>query len=110
MSEKVSLISREFKVGYGCPPLHTRFKPGQSGNPKGRVKGRPSLTHAYRRLLAMPVEKFDAYEPKNGIEAIAKKRILDAIHGPPAVAVAAVKEITDRTEGKVKRNERKCNP
>lgn len=27
------------KVGYGNPPLHTRFKPGQSGNPSGRPRG-----------------------------------------------------------------------
>jgi hypothetical protein len=27
------------KVGYGNPPQHTRFKKGQSGNPKGRPKG-----------------------------------------------------------------------
>ncbi|MCC8971770.1 DUF5681 domain-containing protein [Bradyrhizobium brasilense] len=26
-------------VGYGKPPKHTRFKPGQSGNPNGRPKG-----------------------------------------------------------------------
>lgn len=25
-------------VGYGRPPVHTRFKPGQSGNPLGRRK------------------------------------------------------------------------
>jgi len=25
-------------VGYGRPPRHTRFKPGQCGNPKGRPK------------------------------------------------------------------------
>jgi Family of unknown function (DUF5681) len=24
------------KVGYGVPPEHTRFKPGHSGNPRGR--------------------------------------------------------------------------
>lgn len=29
----------EYKVGYGKPPKHTRFKTGQSGNPKGRPKG-----------------------------------------------------------------------
>ena len=28
------------QVGYGKPPKHTRFKPGQSGNPNGRPKGR----------------------------------------------------------------------
>ena len=29
----------DYEVGYGKPPKHTRFKPGSSGNPKGRSKG-----------------------------------------------------------------------
>lgn len=29
-----------YDVGYGKPPATTRFKPGQSGNPRGRPKGR----------------------------------------------------------------------
>ena len=29
----------DYEVGRGKPPLHTRFKPGESGNPKGRPKG-----------------------------------------------------------------------
>ncbi|MCJ2057175.1 DUF5681 domain-containing protein [Methylobacterium sp. J-048] len=29
----------DYEVGYGRPPAHTRFKPGQSGNPRGRAKG-----------------------------------------------------------------------
>jgi hypothetical protein len=29
----------EYAIGYGKPPKHTRFKPGQSGNSKGRPKG-----------------------------------------------------------------------
>lgn len=28
-----------YNVGYGKPPLHSRFKPGVSANPKGRPKG-----------------------------------------------------------------------
>jgi len=28
----------DYKVGPGRPPLHTRFKKGQSGNPDGRRK------------------------------------------------------------------------
>ncbi len=32
-------MSDECDVGYGKPPQHTRFKPGRSGNPKGRPKG-----------------------------------------------------------------------
>lgn len=30
---------RCYEVGYGKPPKRTQFKPGQSGNPKGRRKG-----------------------------------------------------------------------
>lgn len=33
----------EEKVGYGQPPRHSRFRPGQSGNPKGRPKAARSL-------------------------------------------------------------------
>lgn len=31
-----------YLVGYGKPPLHTRFKPGQSGNPRGRPRRAPT--------------------------------------------------------------------
>lgn len=34
----------EYKVGYGKPPEHSRFKKGQSGNPKGRRKKERSLS------------------------------------------------------------------
>ena len=30
-------------VGYGRPPVHSRFKPGQSGNSKGRRKGQRNV-------------------------------------------------------------------
>jgi len=29
----------DYEVGYKRPPKHSQFKPGQSGNPKGRSKG-----------------------------------------------------------------------
>ena len=33
----------DYEVGYGRPPKGSRFKPGQSGNPKGRPKAPPKL-------------------------------------------------------------------
>jgi hypothetical protein len=33
--------NRPFEVGYGRPPAAHRFKPGQSGNPRGRPKRAP---------------------------------------------------------------------
>ncbi len=32
-----------YEVGYRKPPRHTRFKPGQSGNPRGRPKDANNL-------------------------------------------------------------------
>jgi hypothetical protein len=32
-----------YSVGYGRPPVHTRFKRGQSGNRKGRRKGQRNV-------------------------------------------------------------------
>ncbi|MGB7370802.1 DUF5681 domain-containing protein [Erythrobacter sp.] len=39
------------EVGYGKPPRHTRWKKGQSGNPKGRPKGARSLKVDLDRVL-----------------------------------------------------------
>ncbi len=33
----------DYEVGYGRPPKRSRFKPGQSGNPKGRPRGRKNI-------------------------------------------------------------------
>ncbi|HEV7340198.1 MAG TPA: DUF5681 domain-containing protein [Sphingopyxis sp.] len=33
----------DYDVGYGKPPKHSRFPPGQSGNPKGKQKGKKGL-------------------------------------------------------------------
>ncbi len=41
----------DYEIGYGKPPKATRFKKGQSGNPKGRPKGAKGLAASLRREL-----------------------------------------------------------
>jgi len=38
-------------VGYGKPPLATRFKQGCSGNPKGRPRGSLNVTTTFTKIL-----------------------------------------------------------
>jgi len=36
-----------YQVGYGKPPKATQFKPGQSGNPKGRPKAKQPIADVF---------------------------------------------------------------
>ena len=40
-----------YEVGYGKPPKHTRFKPGQSGHPSGRPRGQLNFRTAVSEAL-----------------------------------------------------------
>jgi hypothetical protein len=44
-----------YDVGYGKPPLHTRFRKGQSGNPKGRGKGTKNFATLFMKAMSQPV-------------------------------------------------------
>jgi hypothetical protein len=45
-----------YPVGYAKPPKTTQFQPGQSGNLKGRPKGRPSLDELLLEEMARIVK------------------------------------------------------
>jgi hypothetical protein len=47
---------QEPKSGYKNPPQHSRFQPGQSGNPRGLVKGVRNLKTDVMATLAKPVK------------------------------------------------------
>jgi Family of unknown function (DUF5681) len=62
MTKETSKAS--FEVGYGRPPRHTRFQPGMSGNPRGRVKEVCNLGTDVRRTLQTPVKVSEQGKPK----------------------------------------------
>src|SRR5690348_11340448 len=43
--------SSGYDVGYGRPPRDTRFRKGQSGNPRGRPKGAQNAARIAQRIL-----------------------------------------------------------
>lgn len=46
-AEEPTTTPKQYDVGYGKPPKSTQFKPGQSGNPKGRTKGSKNGIYTY---------------------------------------------------------------
>ena len=40
----------DYSIGRGRPPVHTQWQPGQSGNPKGRRKGRRNVKTELREI------------------------------------------------------------
>ena len=78
---------KDYPVGYKKPPLHSRFKPGQSGNPKGRPKKvGPSISEAFWKELNSPVtltEKSGKSRKISKLEAMAKRHSVKAINGDP---------------------------
>ena len=50
-AKKKALAGTGYEVGYGRPPRHTRFRLGQTGNPKGRPRKDNSLSAILKRSL-----------------------------------------------------------
>ncbi len=44
-------MGKSYDVGHGRPPKHTRFRKGQSGNPKGRPKGTRNRKSIVREIM-----------------------------------------------------------
>jgi Family of unknown function (DUF5681) len=51
LGKKVRKPRARYAVGYGRPPTSSQFRPGQSGNPKGRPKGRRKASSMARDAL-----------------------------------------------------------
>jgi hypothetical protein len=60
----------DYEVGYGKPPLHTRFKQGRSGNPRGRSRDEKNLSTLLNEALNEPV----VVTENSGLKRISKRQ------------------------------------
>jgi hypothetical protein len=63
-------------VGYKRPPQHTRFRPGQSGNPSGRPKGTRNLATDLGEELA---ERIPIREGERRLRVSKQRALLKAL-------------------------------
>ena len=76
--------SLEFPIGYKKPPRHTRFKPGQSGNPSGRPKKKATtFAEAIAKGAQYPVAVNEGGKQRmiTKLQAIVKQQTNKAVNG-----------------------------
>src|SRR3954452_8416288 len=85
------------QIGYKRPPVASRFRKGESGNPRGRRKGQRNLSSVLREVLGqtVTVKRGGKVERMSKAEALSKL-LLSQAHGGDARASKAVLELTDK--------------
>jgi Family of unknown function (DUF5681) len=86
MNTKGSPGDDNYVVGKGRPPLTTRWKPGQSGNPKGRPKGVKNMMTYFRQALnrKIDIKAGGRFRKVTAREAIAMTYTNLALKGDPS--------------------------
>jgi uncharacterized protein DUF5681 len=63
---------RDYEVGYGKPPRHTRFEPGRSGNPRGRPPGAKNM----KTLLSKALNELVIVTEPGGRRKVSKREAI----------------------------------
>jgi len=76
-------LPNDYEVGFKRPPVETRFKRGNVGNPKGRPKKRQTVGQIIEGALMTKVTVMENGRPKRmtAEEVIIRKLALDAASG-----------------------------
>lgn len=88
---------RDYEVGYKKPPKDTRFKPGRSGNPRGRAKGSKNLATLVERELDSKVRLREGSKARtvSKREVVAKQLVKKAAEGHDR-AILTLLKLTER--------------
>jgi hypothetical protein len=75
----------DYEVGYGRPPKEFQYKPGESGNAKGRPRGARNLKTVVKQVLEeqMPIREGGRLRRVPKIEALVRMTLSRAFSGDP---------------------------
>jgi hypothetical protein len=83
---------KSYTVGYGKPPVHTRFAKGVSGNPRGKKKGQKSLRAILQEVFGekISVRTSRGVRKVTKLRALVEKTMNDALTGNPRAVLHMV--------------------
>jgi hypothetical protein len=83
---------RAYAVGYGRPPIESRFQPGASGNSRGRRKGSKNLKTLIRKALTASISIQETKTRRvSKIEGVVLRQLQSALKGDDRSAMAVIK-------------------
>lgn len=97
-----------YSVGYGKPPVNSRFKKGQSGNPTGRPKGTPNLSTVLMNTLSerVVVNEKGKRRTISKLQAVVKQLVNKAASGD----LRAASQVTALTSNAEQNAEQSARP
>jgi hypothetical protein len=87
------LSGQDYVVGFGRPPAGSRFRPGISGNAKGRPKGHKNLKTLIRQAMtaSISVQEGSSTRRVSKIEGVVLRQLQSALKGDDRSAMAVIK-------------------
>jgi len=102
MSGEQEKLKNDYQVGYGKPPVKSRFSKGRSGNPTGKRRPPDEAEHASRlirqevfRLLT--IREGDKVTRMPALQAVLRSQITSAAKGNIQAQRAVLKSVQDFT-------------
>ncbi len=92
-----TMDSGEYSVGYGRPPLHTRYQKGKSGNERGRPRRRMNYATVVQQILGERISFRDGTRVRSvsKLEAMIHRQVFDALKGNTKSVTALVRLAMD---------------
>jgi hypothetical protein len=104
-------MSGDYEIGYGKPPVHTRFQKGHSGNPSGKAGTKKARRLRFAEMLDAwmfsSIESVERMNCRTPFAGMAQDMILGGARGKTA-AIRTAFDFLDELDGISPRRRRKA--